>query len=501
MKNLLQTIRATFLLILLLGSGLTVAAYDFASGGIYYNITSSTNMTVAVTYDSKTNNTYSGTVTIPEKVTYNGKTYYVTAIGDYAFIGCTGLKKVTYGSQRITTIGNYAFQGCNGMTSFVIPPHITSIGNGVFNGCYGMTGVTIEESEETLSLGCNYEITVNTTSLGRGLFYDCPLYSVFVGRPLSYKPQVTCGYSPFANNKTLTKVHFGNPIKSIQSYLFTGCSSLKTLVYNSQCRPTIIDRAAFWGCTSLTESDIHYPESVMTIGDYAFEDCTSLSSYTIPNHVKTIGAGVFMSCTRLANLVIKPSVTSIGNFAFNGCTSLTGVTIEESEETLSLGCNYEITVNTTSLGRGLFYDCPLYSVFIGRPLSYKPQVTCGYSPFANNTSVKKARLGKKMAYIPNYLFYGCTYLDEVTACATTPPSANANCFKNYEARLYVPKNSVNAYRSANVWKDFSNITGVDVGDDDEPVVPGWVVGDVDGNGKVNIDDVTALIQLLLTGHL
>ena len=106
-----------------------------------------------------------------------------------------------------------------------------------------------------------------------------------------------------------------------------------------------------------------------------------------------------------------------------------------------------------------------------------------------------------MAYIPNYLFYGCTYLDEVTACATTPPSANANCFKNYEARLYVPKNSVNAYRSANVWKDFSNITGVDVGDDDEPVVPGWVVGDVDGNGKVNIDDVTALIQLLLTGHL
>ena len=172
MKNLLQTIRATFLLILLLGSGLTVAAYDFASGGIYYNITSSTNMTVAVTYDSKTNNTYSGTVTIPEKVTYNGKTYYVTAIGDYAFIGCTGLKKVTYGSQRITTIGNYAFQGCNGMTSFVIPPHITSIGNGVFNGCYGMTGVTIEESEETLSLGCNYEITVNTTSLGRGLFYD-----------------------------------------------------------------------------------------------------------------------------------------------------------------------------------------------------------------------------------------------------------------------------------------------------------------------------------------
>ena len=311
MKNLLQTIRATFLLILLLGSTLTVNAYDFEAGGIYYNITSSTNMTAAVTYYSKTNNTYSGTVTIPEKVTFDGKTYYVTAIGDYAFIGCTEIKKVTYGSQRITSIGNYAFQGCNGMTSFVVPTHITSIGNGVFNGCMGLTSVTIEESETTLSLG-----------------------------------------------------------------------------YNSD-----------------------------------------------PNDL------------------------------------------------------------------GLFYDCPLNSVFIGRQLSYRASSDYGYSPFAKNLNLVKARLGKKLASIPNYLFYGCTYLDEVTVCASTPPSANANCFTNYEARLYVPKNSVNAYRNADVWKNFSYITGVDVGDDDEPIVPGWVVGDVDGNGKVNIDDVTALIQLLLTGHL
>ncbi len=178
MKNLLLTIRATFLLILLLGSALTVAAYDFASGGIYYNITSSTNMTVAVTYDSKTNNTYSGTVTIPEKVTYNGKTYYVTAIGDYAFVGCTSLKGVNITSERTKTIGNYAFQGCNGLTSFVIPPQITSIGNYAFNGCYGMTSLVIEDSEETLSLGYS--------ASNSGLFCNIPLTSVFIGRPLSY---------------------------------------------------------------------------------------------------------------------------------------------------------------------------------------------------------------------------------------------------------------------------------------------------------------------------
>ena len=98
------------------------------------------------------------------------------------------------------------------------------------------------------------------------------------------------------------------------------------------------------------------------------------------------------------------------------------------------------------------------------------------------------------------MFYGCTYLNEVTSCAATPPSANTNCFGNYEARLYVPQNSVTAYRNANVWKDFAYITGVDVGDDDEPIVPGWVIGDVDGDGLVNIYDVTALIDYLLYGH-
>lgn len=486
MKRITQII---ILLALLLP--VTASAYDFGVNGIYYNITSSTNMTAAVTYYSMTDNTYSGTITIPEKVTHDGKTYYVTAIGESAFVGCTGLKKVNFSSQRITSIGNYAFQGCNGITSFVIPPQITSIGKGVFNGCYGMTGLTIEESEESLWLGCNYEVTVNATSLGKGLFYDCPLYSVFIGRPLSYSTNVTCGYSPFANNKTLVKAHFGNPVKSIQSRLFSGCSSLKTLVYNSQCKPTAIEYCAFCGCTALTELDIHYPESVKTIGDYAFENCSSISSYTIPNHVTAVGAGAFMSCTRLSNVIIKPSVTSIGNYAFNGCTALTGVTIEESETPLSLGFCYEFPYYGSN-GKGLFYDCPLYSVFIGRPLSYTSSQERGYSPFANNTNLVKARLGKKLSSIPNKLFYGCVYLNEVTSCAATPPTANANCFANYNATLYVPKSSVSAYKNATVWKDFYSIIGIDIVDD---VIP----GDVNGDSKVNITDVTDLIDYLLSG--
>ena len=122
MKNLSFLMRAALLLILLAGTALTATAYDFEAGGIYYNITSSTNMTAAVTYYNKNNNTYSGAVTIPTSVTSNGKTYYVTAIGDYAFVGCSGMSSITINASRLTSIGNYAFQGCNGLTAFNVRP-------------------------------------------------------------------------------------------------------------------------------------------------------------------------------------------------------------------------------------------------------------------------------------------------------------------------------------------------------------------------------------------
>ena len=286
------------------------------------------------------------------------------------------------------------------------------------------------------------------------------------------------------------KAHFGNPVTSIQPYLFYGCIAFKTLQYNNQCSPISIDAYAFCGCTSLTESSIVYPSSVKTIGEGAFKGCTSLLGYTIPNHVITVGTYAFQNCNKLANLVIKPSVTSISNYAFNGCISLSQLTIEEGEQTLSLGYNYHNNANG-SLGKGLFYDCPLNSVFIGRHLSYSTTVNDGYSPFANNVDLAKAKLGKKMTSLRDNLFNGCINLEEVTSCSATPPTVGSNVFATYDATLYVPKGSVSAYKNANVWKNFYSIVGTDIVD----AMP----GDTDGDGKINIDDVTSLINYLLTG--
>ena len=334
-----------------------------------------------------------------------------TAIESYAFAGgCKGLTSYDI-PVTVTSIGNGAFKDCEKMAYIVIKPAVKSIGNFAFNGCTSMTGVTFEESDETLSLGYN---TAGQYSdrLGRGMFYDSPLESVFIGRPLSYNTNMQYGYSPFANNETLKKAHFGNPLKNIGDYSFYGCKALKTLQYNSKCKPTTIGVYAFSGCASLTEDDIVLPESIETIGDGAFSNCTSLESYTILNHIKTVGKNAFNGCEKLAYIVIKPSVKSIGNGAFNGCTSMTGVTIEESDETLSLGYN---TAGQYSdrLGKGMFCDSPLESVFIGRPLSYNTNKQYGYSPFANNETLTKVHLGNPVKAIHAYLVTGCKNLTTV----------------------------------------------------------------------------------------
>ena len=453
-----------------------VSAYDFVSGGVYYNITSETGMTASVTYFNKTGNTYSGTVSIPASVVHGGNTYMVTEIGDYAFVGCTSLKGVDI-TERTTKIGSYAFFGCNGMTEFTVPTQITSIGNYAFSGCYGITSITIKESDETLSLGYNGN--------SHGLFYDCPLQSVFIGRPLNYTQTSTFGYSPFANIKTLKSAKLGNPVARIQNYLFYGCTALETMEYNSNCKPSAVGGYSFYGCKSLTWDALALPESVKTIENNAFENCTGFTT-----------------------IVIKPNITSIENYAFSGCTSITGFPIEESDETLSLGYNGN--------SHGLFYDCPLQSVFIGRPLNYTQTSTFGYSPFANIKTLKSAKLGNPVARIQNYLFYGCTALEtmeynsnfkptavgeysfynckalkiitipsevtsigqnalancsamvELTSKATVPPTCNNNAFDGIDksaCKLIIPDGTKATYQLAAQWKEFLLVEEKEFGDD------------------------------------
>ncbi len=123
---------------------------------------------------------------------------------------------------------------------------------------------------------------------------------------------------------------------------YTGSVTIPSSVtYNSTTYSvTSIGSGAFEDCTGLTSVTI--PNSVTTIGYRAFEGCTGLTSVTIPNSVTTIGSSAFGGCTGLTSVTIPNSVTTIGGSAFSGCTGLTSVTIPNS---------------VTSIGQWAFSDC------------------------------------------------------------------------------------------------------------------------------------------------
>ena len=150
MNKLTKLSRAIVAISMMLTVGFPSFAHDFEVDGIYYNITSSTDKTVSVTYKgSNISAWYSGSVVIPENITYDGITYLVNSIGDHAFETCIGLTQVTI-PNSVSSICISAFEYCFGLTSVTIGNSVTSIGTYAFLGCTGLTSVTIPNSVSSI---------------------------------------------------------------------------------------------------------------------------------------------------------------------------------------------------------------------------------------------------------------------------------------------------------------------------------------------------------------
>ncbi len=212
----------------------------------------------------------------------------VISIGDFAFAYCSGLTIITI-PNSVTSIGYYAFMNCSGLTTITIPNSVTSIDNLAFSYCFGLASITISNS---------------VTSIGDCAFYGCNgLTSITVssGNP-QYDSRNNCNAIIETSSKTL----------------LTGC--MNTIIPNSV---TSIGNYAFYYCTGLTSITI--PNSVTSIGDYAFEECIGLTSITISNSVTSIGECAFKGCSDLTSITLPNSITSIGEGAFCKCRRLTSV--------------------------------------------------------------------------------------------------------------------------------------------------------------------------------
>ena len=271
-------------------------------------------------------------------------------------------------------------------------------------------------------------------------------------------PITKIGNFAFSDCTSLTSLTIPNSVTSIGNYAFSSCSSLISLTIPNSVTSIGVD--AFKNCSSLTSVTI--PDSVTEIGDYAFAECSSLTSITIPNSVTEIGDYAFCGCSSLTSVTVGDSVTTIGDWAFYNCSNLTSVTIPDSVTTIgSYAFSYcdnltSVTIpdSVTTIGNGAFWNCSsLTSLTIGDSVT-----TIGNSSFSGCSSLTSVTIPDSVTLIGEYAFLLCSNLKNVYCRAVTPPAGGSEMF-DYNAssrKIYVPTESVEAYRSAEGWSDYKS---------------------------------------------
>lgn len=282
--------------------------------GIYYNLVEKAKIAEVAYKEVGTPGYYSGNLTIPDVVNYNGITYIVNSIGDYAFRNCKNLISVTI-SDNVTTIGHDAFEHCTGLTTINIPQNLISIGSWAFADCPSLEKVIIKD----LAAWCKVEAEDNPLSQARHLYCDndTEIKELVI-------PDGVTSVKNFNGCDEITSVIFPNSVISISSFI--GCSKLKTVVIPN----SVVSIGGFTDCPQLTSFTI--PNSVTSIGSVFLNRCVGITSISIPNSVTSIGNSSFQYCTGLSSIIIPNSVKTIGSEAFAGCSKLKMLTVGSGVE-------------------------------------------------------------------------------------------------------------------------------------------------------------------------
>ena len=375
MKKLLSIIMMASMIVTLTpiagGGALTQGvAYAESStvnvGNLDYTLNSTNSTATVVGLNNSKSSETNITVTIPADISYNGKKYNVTAIGDYAFYADTTtdthykamnekITSVTFAEgSNLTTIGYRAFSGCSTLATLgTIPASVTSIEDAAFSYCNKIASVIFAANSklETIGASAFFQLTSITainipntvTSIGGSAFGRC---SKITGITIPGNVKKIGNY-PFIGCTALTSVIVEEGVESIGDCVFASCGALTSITLPASV--SSINKMAFYDCNSLTtiaitgnNPKLSYKDGVFYNGDgttliLALKDKIEKDSngtFTVPDGVKSIAKEAFYNC-EIKKLVIPSSVEQIDESAFSEIASLAAFEVDSENQNFS----------------------------------------------------------------------------------------------------------------------------------------------------------------------
>ena len=389
MKRKITILTIAFLSSMLMYANVFAAATGRCGDSITWTLDDSGNLTLSGSGEMW-NNGYDDSPFKDYEIRKATVKYGITSIGDCAFYGCSGLTELTL-PNSVTSIGDGAFRGCTGLTELTLPNSVTSIGDGAFRGCPGLTELILPNS---------------VTSIGESAFSGCSgLEKIAVESGNScYDSRDNCNSIIDTETNTLIvgckNSVIPNSVRSIGDYAFYGCSGMTELILPNSVRS--IGDYAFYGCSGMTE--LILPNSVTSIGDCAFYGCSGLTELTLPSSVTSIGESAFSGCSGLTELTLPNSVTSIGNYAFSDCSGLEKITVDRGNK------RYDSWGNCNSI-----IDTETNTLIVGCKNSVIPNsvTSIGYGAFRGCRGLTELTLPNSLTEIGKYAFRGCSGLTEL----------------------------------------------------------------------------------------
>ncbi|MEE1055744.1 MAG: leucine-rich repeat protein [Acutalibacteraceae bacterium] len=365
-----------------------------------------------------------GIKTIPYSFAYNCKALKeitipenVETISNYAFKNCSALSNIKFNS-KLTQINYEAFNNCDALTVVDIPDNVKTIGDRVFAYCDKLTTLNIGSGVTTLNVSV-VDDTPSLTSInvsGENTVFaslNGVLFNKDMTKLISY-PRAKAG-----------EYKMPDTVVTIGSYAFEDCKAMTAVTMSKAL--TTIESYGFIGCTAITS--LEFGDNLNTIGYQSFTNCSGLTSVKLGINTKTIDGYAFSGCTSIESIDFGKSLTSIGGWAFYNCSNLPSVVLPDTVTTINSEAFYYCTsLKSVKLGSGLKtigtwafeYCTSLESIEIPDAVT-----NVGGSAFYNCSALKSVKIGRGTTSFP-YELYGCTALESITVADENTTYASYN---------------------------------------------------------------------------